>query len=52
MPMIFGIGLTPLLQRLILPPMIVGVYRMLGPVLFVRHSVPSPIHRTEVRVDS
>jgi hypothetical protein len=33
MPMIFGIGLTPLLQWLILPPVLVGAYRTLGPVL-------------------
>ena len=30
MPMIFGIGLAPLLQWLILPPVMVGAYRMLG----------------------
>jgi hypothetical protein len=34
MPMIFGIGLSPLLQWLILPPVMVGAYRTLGPVLF------------------
>jgi hypothetical protein len=39
MPMIFGIGLSPLLQWLILPPAMVGAYRKLGPVLFG--------HRTE-----
>ena len=33
MPLIFGIGLSPLLQWLILPPMMVGVYRTLAPVL-------------------
>ena len=38
MPMIFGIGLTPLLQWLILPPVMVGAYRTLGRVLFIRHS--------------
>ena len=43
MPMIFGIGLSPLLQWLILPPVMVGAYRMLGPVLFGRHNSPSPI---------
>jgi len=29
MPMIFGIGLSPLLQWLILPPMMVVAYRTL-----------------------
>ena len=32
MPLIFGIGLSPLLQWLILPPVMVLVYRKLGPV--------------------
>jgi len=46
MPMIFGIGLSPLLQWLILPPVMVGAYRTLGPVLFGRHNSrsPSPAH--------
>ncbi len=39
MPMIFGIGLSPLLQWLVLPPMMLGAYRTLEPVLFG--------HRTE-----
>jgi hypothetical protein len=43
MPMIFGIGLSPLLQWLILPPVIVVAYRMLGPALFGQHSSRSPI---------
>jgi amino acid transporter len=43
MPMIFGIGLSPLLQWLILPPVMVGVYRKLGSALFGRHSLRSPI---------
>jgi hypothetical protein len=43
MPMIFGIGVTPLLQWLILPPVMVGAYRMLAPVLFGQHSSRSPI---------
>ncbi len=30
MPMIFGIGLAPLLQWLILPPVMVGAHRTLG----------------------
>ena len=37
MPVIFGIGLTPLLQWLILPPVMVVAYRSLSPVLFGRH---------------
>lgn len=36
MPTIFGIGLSPLLQWLILPPVMIGAYRTLGPVLFGR----------------
>ena len=43
MPMIFGIGLTPLLQWLILPPVMVGGYRTLEPVLLGQHSSRSPI---------
>ena len=43
MPMIFGIGLSPLLQWLILPPVMVSAYRKLGPVPFRRRSAPSPI---------
>ena len=39
MPMIFGIGISPLLQWLILPPVMVGAYRTLGPVLFGEHSM-------------
>ncbi len=43
MPMIFGIGLSPLMQWLILPPLIVGAYRILGSVLFNLHSSQSTI---------
>ena len=39
MPMIFGIGLSPLLQWLILPPVMVGAYRMLGRALFGERSI-------------
>jgi hypothetical protein len=42
MPMIFGIGLSPLLQWLILPPVIVGMYRTLTTTLFVNHRTLSP----------
>jgi hypothetical protein len=53
MPMIFGIGLSPLLQWLILPPVMVGAYRRLRPMLFGRHRSRSPIstHHIEVLVD-
>lgn len=37
MPMVFGIGLSPLLQWLIVPPVMIGAYRMLGPILFGQH---------------
>ena len=43
MPLIFGIGLSPLLQWLILPPVLVVAYRTLGPVLFGRHDSRSRI---------
>ena len=51
--MIFGIGLTPLLQWLILPPVTVGAYRTLGPALFGLHSSqrPIPTPHSEVLVD-
>ncbi len=45
MPRIFGIGLAPLLQWLILPPVLVLAYRTLGPALFgqegLRSSIPT-----------
>ncbi len=41
MPMIFGIGLSPLVQWLILPPVMVGAYQTLEPVLFGQHSPQS-----------
>ena len=43
MPLIFGIGLTPLLQWLILPPVIVVAYRALWPVLLARQKLRNPI---------
>ena len=43
MPLIFGIGLSPLLQWLILPPVMVVAYRTLGPLLFGRNNSRSPI---------
>ncbi len=43
MPLIFGIGVSPLLQWLILPPVLVLAYRMLEPLLFRRNSSRSAI---------
>jgi hypothetical protein len=43
MPLILGIGISPLLQWIILPPAIVGTYRMLVPKLFVQHTAQNPI---------
>jgi len=54
MPTIFGIGISPLLQWLILPPMIVAAYRRLEPVLSGRHRAQLlvPPRHTEVRGDN
>jgi hypothetical protein len=41
MPLVFGIGLSPLLQWLVLPPVMVVVYRALGPGLLGRHETKS-----------
>jgi hypothetical protein len=43
MPLIFGIGFSPLLQWIVLPPAMVGAYRMLKPALFGQRSSQSPI---------
>ena len=43
MPTILGIGLSPLLQWLILPSAMVAAYRTLGRVLFGQHSPRTPI---------
>jgi hypothetical protein len=43
MPLIFGIGLSPLLQWLLLPPVLVLAYRALGPVLFGSNRSGSPV---------
>ena len=51
MPMIFGIGLSPLLQWLILPPVMIGAYRKFGPVLFGQHSSRSPIPKWDATRD-
>ena len=42
MPLVFGIGLSPLLQWLILPPALVLAYRTLVPALSCRRKVRSP----------
>ena len=47
MPLIYGIGLSPLLQWLILPPVMVLAYRTLGPRLFGQNSSRSPIPRRD-----
>ena len=39
MPLIFGIGVSPLLQWLILPPLVVGAYRGLHGALVSRHGL-------------
>ena len=48
MPMIFGIGLSPLLQWLIVPPVMVSVHRTLEPVLFGQHGSQSPIPKHDL----
>ena len=48
MPTIFGIGLFPLLQWLIVPPAMVGVYRALRPVLFGERSPRTPIPKHDL----
>jgi hypothetical protein len=42
MPLIFGIGLAPLLQWLILPPILVFAYRRMSPMLFGRREARRP----------
>ncbi len=48
MPLILGIGISPLLQWIILPPAIVGAYRMLGPMLFVQHTAQNSIQTHDI----
>lgn len=43
MPLVFGIGLSPLLQWLVLPPVMVVAYRTLGPALLDKHHARTPI---------
>ena len=42
MPMIFGIGVSPLLQWVILPPVLVIAFRRLEPMLSDRYNARSP----------
>lgn len=48
MPTIFGIGVSPLLQWLILPPVMVVAYRTLEQVLFGRQNSYRPIATDDV----
>ena len=43
MPLIFGIGISPLLQWIILPAAIVGAFRALDPVLFGTRTSREPM---------
>lgn len=43
MPLIFGIGLSPLLQWIILPAAMVVAFRALDPVLFGTQTSPEPL---------
>ena len=43
MPLIFGIGVSPLLQWPVLPPVLVIAYRRLAPLLFGQDNSRSPI---------
>lgn len=43
MPLIFGIGLSPLLQWIVLPAAMVGAFRALDPVLFGTQASPEPL---------
>lgn len=49
MPLIFGIGLSLLLQWLTLPPLMVGAYRRLGQLLFGGLSAPAPALTTALK---
>ena len=48
MPTIFGIGLSPLLQWLILPPVMIATYRALAPLL-VRQKSTNFISANEIK---
>lgn len=49
MPLVFGIGLSPLLQWLVLPPVMVAVYRALGPGLFGRQETLPTIQTNDFK---
>ena len=49
MPLVFGIGLSPLLQWLVLPPVMVAVYRELGPGLLGRHETLPTIQTNDFK---
>ena len=49
MPLVFGIGLSPLLQWLVLPPVMVAVYRALGPGLLGRHETLPTIQTNDFK---
>jgi hypothetical protein len=51
MPLIFGVGLSPLLQWLILLPVLVLAHRTLAPPLFGRHNSNNPIPARDSRRD-
>jgi hypothetical protein len=52
MPIIFGIGLSPLLQWLILPPLMVGAYRKLGLALFRQRSASNRLRQPALKCAS
>lgn len=49
MPLVFGIGLSPLLQWLVLPPVMVVAYRTLGPGLLGRHETLPTIQTNDFK---
>ncbi len=49
MPLVFGIGLSPLLQWLVLPPVMVAAYRALGPGLLGRHDTQPTIQTDDFK---
>jgi hypothetical protein len=49
MPLVFGIGLSPLLQWLVLPPVMVVTYRALGPGLLGRHEAQPRIQTDDFK---
>jgi hypothetical protein len=49
MPLVFDIGLSPLLQWLVLPPVMVIAYRALGPGLLGRHEAQPRIQTDDFK---